>query len=481
MARRIVTMGLLVALTCTFAAADVRLSSVLSSGMVVQRDRPIAVWGEASPGEAVAVTFADRRAMTQADDDGRWSVQLDALTAGGPHAMTVRGNNTLELTDVLVGDVWLCAGQSNMQRTLPLTELGDYAIARATHPRLRLLTLDRVVAERPADDAKVLAPWAACTPESVRSMSAVGYYFGVALQAELDVPIGLVNCSWGGTRAEAWTSEPALRANLDLASVFVRAEVIRASPDLDKQRQHLPAHLYNSLIAPLTRLPIAGVIWYQGESNEPWPNEYLALLPALIADWRAQWNQPDLPFGIVQLTAYRPRQTQPAESSRWAMIRDVQRRVSDAVPRVGLAVITDIGNENDIHPANKRDVGSRLALWALAEVYGKPFVAGGPRLRDANVSDGEVVLTFDQIGDGLVARGGAPLRGFAIAGEDRRFIWAEARIDGGRVIVRADDVPRPVAVRYGWSDYPAGNLFNVNGLPASPFRTDDWPTIEDAR
>lgn len=480
MIRCTATAALLLVISPAIAAADVRLPAVIASGMVVQRDQPIVIWGDASPGEVVTVTFADHAATAHADAGGDWSLQLPAMAAGGPHALTVAAGNTLTLTDVLVGDVWLCAGQSNMQRSLSRSEAGQHAIATADRPNLRLLTVDRTTAATPTADVKLTQSWARCTPETVAGFSAVGYHFGAAIQDDLGVPIGLINSSWGGTRAEAWTSEPALRGQSALDSVFARTEKLR-SADLESQRRHLPSHLFNSMIAPLTRMPIAGVIWYQGESNAPWPDEYAALLPTLITDWRTQWDRPALPFGIVQLTAYRREQAQPVEASTWAAVRDVQRRVSEDLPNVGLAIITDLGDAEDIHPANKRGVGQRLALWALAEVYGKPYVAGGPMLSDVSVTGDRVTLTFDQVGDGLVVRGGGELEGFAVAGADRRFVWADAAIDGSRVIVQAPAVGQPVAVRYGWADNPIGNLFNVHGLPASPFRTDDGPTSEATR
>ena len=477
---RLATIPLFVLMSVSLVSADVRMPSILSDGMVLQRGRPIPVWGWAEPNESVAVTMADQSASTVADGQGKWSLELGEVPAGGPYVMTIKGRNTLVLSDVLVGDVWLCAGQSNMQRGLNLTEVGSYAIAHADRPRLRLMTLDRVTADQPVDDARLLTPWTPCSSETARAFSAVGYHFGVAIQDELGIPVGLINCSWGGTRAEAWTSEAALRAAPALRSVLDRTDLIRASEDLEKKRQHVAASLFNSLIAPLVRYPLAGVIWYQGESNEPWPNEYRTLLPTLIADWRSQWAQPDLPFGIVQLTAYRRKQTQPVEESRWAMIREAQWQASQDDPRVGIAVTTDIGDENDIHPANKRDVGYRLALWTLTDIYGLPFIAGGPTVRGVTISGDQVELSFNDVGSGLVARGKEGLRGFAVAGANRRFVWAEARIDGDRVIVQAEGVAEPLAVRYGWADYPIGNLYNANGLPAAPFRSDGWPMIEDA-
>jgi sialate O-acetylesterase len=482
MKRRLASIFLwLVVLPVSVAFADVRLPAILSDGMVVQRDEPIPIWGWAEPGEQVTVVVAGQTATCAADAHGRWAAELEALVAGGPYTVSIRGRNEVVLSDVLVGDVWLCAGQSNMQRGVNLTEAGRHTISRADRPRMRLVTLDRVTSDEPADDAKLLTSWAPCSPASVESFSAVGYHFGAALQDELDVPIGLINCSWGGTRAEAWTSEPALRADPALGTVFERADRLLASPDIDKQRQHLPAALFNSLIAPLVDFPIAGVVWYQGESNESWPNEYRTLLPTLIADWRAQWGKPELPFGIVQLTAYRPKQIGPVEESRWAAIREAQWHASQSDSFIGLIVTTDLGDENNIHPGNKRDVGYRLALWALSDVYGRSFFSTGPVLRDVNTKEDQVVLTFDDVGSGLVARGGGGLRGFAVAGADQQFVWARARIDGDTVIVQAESVPEPVAVRYGWADYPIGNLFNANGLPAAPFRSDNWSISEDVR
>lgn len=490
------------------AAAEIRLPSVFGNHMILQADGPAPIWGTAEPGEKVQVAIAGQSAAGRADKDGHWVAQLNGLKAGGPHTLTVRGRSELRtITDVLIGEVWVCSGQSNMQWSVRQSGNPDEEIAAANHPQLRLFHLERETAEAPKQDCK--GTWAVCTPESVADFSAVAYYFGREVQKLRGVPVGLIHTSWGGTAAEAWTSRPTLEAHPNLEPILSRWDGIVAQypeasakfesdhaaweqardaakaagsevPSEPRRPQgpadpNRPANLYNAMIAPIEGYGIRGAIWYQGESNAGRAYQYRELLPVMIADWRESWGQGRFPFLIVQLANFMERKDAPGDSS-WAELREAQ-SMTAAQPDNGLAVAIDIGDAADIHPKNKQDVGRRLAYAAERVAYGnKSFASSGPVYREHRVRGNEVEISFDHVHDGLEARGGA-LKGFAIAGDDYNFVWADARIDGERVIVSSPSVTAPVAVRYGWADNPECTLYNGAGLPASPFRTDDRPGV----
>ena len=497
------------------ARADVALPDVLSDSLVLQRGVRVPVWGTASPGEAVAVSFAGRTKSTTAGADGRWRVWLDPLRANAtPAVLTVSGRNRIELKDVLVGEVWLVAGQSNMQFTLAETREAKAAIAAASHPLIRLFNVSRQVAFRHRPPP--LATWRAATPESVREFSAAGYYFAVEVLKELNVPVGVINSSYGGSQAEAWTPVEYLLASADLKPTVERTKVwdeerprvkaryeeqirrwreeadraraagARPSPSPpvpDALREYrVASSIYTGMIEPLIPFPVRGAFWYQGESNEARAPQYGILLPTLIRAWRERWGQGDFPFGIVQLPNYRDPQTEPADEA-WSHLREWQRRTALSTRNAGLIVTIDVGEARDIHPKNKLDVGRRMARWALAEVYGRKLTAAGPMFRRMKVEGSKLVLTFDDVGKGLRIRDGDRLEEFAVAGEDRRWHWAEARIVGrDRVEVWSPRVPRPAAARYAFNNNPRRpNLTNDTGLPASPFRTDDWPGPTDGK
>lgn len=493
---------------CVAARADVLLPDVTGSSMVLQQKQIIPIWGSAEPGEAVTVTFGKINKTVVADANGNWRVDLGKLSANSsPQTMTIVGKNTIVLKDILVGEVWLVAGQSNMQRLLRETDNGDAVQAAANHSNIRLFNVSRDVAFKRR--AGKLAEWAACTPDSVKEFSAAGYYFGVELEQELKVPIGLINSSFGGSQAEAWTPVEYLVANTDLKATVERTKVwdaerprVRAEydaaikkwrEDSDKQRgagilpspsppvpdalreYRIASSIYDKMIAPLIPFAVKGAVWYQGESNEARAEQYNILLPTMIRSWRERWSAGNFPIGIVQLPNYRAIKNEP-EDAPWSFIREAQRRTAVRVPNVGLIVTIDIGMSNDIHPRNKLAVGKRMTRWALKDVYGKKLV-NSPVLVRADEGKGKVILTFDDVGTGLRIRSGDKLEEFAIAGDDKKWYWADAKIVGkNRVEVSSSQVKIPRAVRYAFNSNPKNpNLTNDSDSPASPFRTDDWP------
>ena len=624
------------------AHAAVRLPRLISDGMVLQRGTTVPVWGWADKGEAVTLSFQGKTYRATAGPDGKWQVQLPALKPGGPFIMTIKASNQLDLKDILVGDVWLCSGQSNME--LPMARVRDKypeVVAQATNPQIRQFDAPTRYNNRGPQQDLPSGRWTAADPKSVLQFTAVGYFFAKELHAKYKVPIGLIRAAVGGSPAEAWLSADALKsfpdyekraqqikdslyvagvqqqerardaawyrnarqqdqgsvkgqtpwylptadasgwqpmtipgywANQGLGPVngvvWLRREVdVPASMvgqparlelgtivDADSvylngkfvgttgyqyppRKYDLPATalkpgknllvvrvinsagrggftpektyelqaagqkvdlrgewqmrlgmkseplagptfwqwqpgvLYNGMVTPLAPYALKGVIWYQGESNTKAPKEYLPLMTSLINDWRRTWQQPAMPFLFVQLANFMAVKEQPVESS-WAALRDAQRRTLTAVPHTGMAVAIDLGEWNDIHPLDKASVGHRLALQAEREAYGEKVAASGPLYQGMKVSGNKVTLSFAELGGGLVAKGGGELKQFAIAGPDQQWQWAQARIEGDKVIVWSDQVTNPVAVRYAWADNPQGaNLYNKAGLPASPFQT----------
>jgi sialate O-acetylesterase len=478
------------------ARAEVRLHGLFSDHMVLQQGQPLKVWGWADPGEQVTISVAGSQARATAGKEGRWMVTLPAQKAGGPHTLTASGRNTITLSDVMIGEVWIASGQSNMEWPLRASFDAANEIAKAANPQLRLFTVPKLKADAPMDN--VTNAWHLCSPASVSNFSAVACYFGRDLQQARGVAVGLIHTSWGGSPAEVWMSERVLRSNPDYrrdildaypeqkrrsAEALARwekdkAEADKAGRPFSVRRPGTPwkpTELYNGMIAPLIPFPIKGAIWYQGESNAGRAHQYRALFADLIKNWRRDWGLGNFTFLEVQLAPFMAIKDQPGDST-WAELREAQLLATKNLPKVGLAVITDVGDEKDIHPKKKEPVGARLALAARAIAYGEKVVHSGPEFRSLRVKGHEAILSFAHVGGGLEARGGE-LKGFAIAGQDRKFVWARARIEGNKVIVSSPAVPKPVAVRYGWADYPVVNLWNKDGLPATPFRTDDWPMI----
>ena len=644
------------------AFADVRVPAIIGDNMVLQQGKKIRIWGWANPNEKVSVVFASQKANAVADVSGHWQTLLGPVKAGGPFELTISASNTLTIKNVLVGEVWICSGQSNMEWPLINSQNGADAVAQANYPEIRLFTVQKTTSRTPLDDVK--GQWIVTTPDKVGQFSAVGYFFGRELYQKLNVPVGLIHTSWGGTPAEAWTSNDALATTSDLQPILARyqeglknvgerqqeyarrlaewsqknlyqdegnkgealgyaasqtntadwptmnlpqyfetaglkmdgaiwfrkeieipqswagrslelnlaaiddfdttyfngtkvggigsetpnsynvprhykipAELVRAgknviavrvfdsageggfgagtmslrpsegaeepvslgglwsykvelaltpkSPDWGSRpeaagptNQNSPSVLYNAMIAPLTPLTIRGAIWYQGESNAGRAYQYRTLFPTMIRNWRNAWGEGDFPFYYVQLANFQPIKDAPGESE-WAELREAQ-TLTLHEPQTGMAVIIDIGEAKDIHPRNKVDVGHRLALWALANTYGEKIEYSGPLFQSFSIEGDKLRVKFRHAAGLKTSDGGAP-KGFAIAGEDHKFVWADARIEGDEVVLSSKEVTKPIAVRYAWADNPVCNLYNTIGLPASPFRSDDWPGVTISR
>jgi sialate O-acetylesterase len=456
--------GFAAALILSVAADGAITPHVLfSEGAVLQQKANVPVWGTTDQKDDVTVTIAGQK-VSATPAEGRWKAVLAPLEAGGPHVLTIsQGQDKLEIKNVLVGEVWICGGQSNMQWTLKQSDGGSEAIATSANDKIRLLTVPRKGSDKP--EASVDVKWEAAGPSTTPEFSGVGYFFGRELQKQLSVPVGLIASNYGGTAAEQWMSKESIDSNAELK---------------DMSKPQGASMLYNAMIAPLAPYAIQGAIWYQGESNAGRAYQYQTLLPAMIANWRHTFGQGDFPFLIVQIAPYEPIVKEPSDSI-WAEIRDAQLHVSRAVPKTALIVTTDVGDEKDIHPRRKEPVGMRLALAARALAYGKKIEHSGPTYDSMSVDGEKVTLRFKHAAAGLVVKGG-PLTGFTIAGDDKKFHAAEAKIVGDTVVVSSDKVSNPVAVRYGWAAYPVVNLWNKEDLPASPFRTDSFPiTTQDKK
>ncbi len=636
-------------LSATLVLADVTLPKIIGSGMVLQRDREISVRGWAGKGEKITVTFNGTTAKTKAGKTGKWTAKLPSMPAGGPYEMTIEGKNTITLSNILLGDVWVCSGQSNMQWTVSNSKNPGEEISNADYPNIRLFSVPRVTSTKPLSDIQS-GEWTECSPQSIPDFSAVGYFFGRCLHKHLDVPIGLIHTSWGGTMIETWISGPSIRTitefeavvdklqkidekdylkeitakydkmledfgdtqgglvdgkalwaaaaldesvwkemelptlwenrglkeldgvvwfrkTIDLPESIVDSDVTlhlgkiddsditwingtKVGETIDKYNQlrHYeiapgvlkpgknvitvrvtdtggggglygdaadmvleytdkkislagvwkyrispvdlkvnksgfgpndnPTLLYNAMVHPLLPCVVKGVIWYQGEANTGRAYKYRTLMPLLIEDWRRAFENPDMPFFMVQLANFMAAKPEPS-ASNWAELREAQLMTALNDPNAGLAVTIDIGEADDIHPRNKQDVGKRLALAARKIAYGENIIHSGPTYKAMEIDENKVVLTFENTGSGLTAKDKyGYLKGFAIAGEDSNFVWAGAKIKGDKVVVYNESIQNPVAVRYAWADNPDdANLYNAEGLPASPFRTDDWPGL----
>ncbi len=460
--------------------ADVKLPGVLTSNMVLQRERPITIWGWADKGEKVNVTFNNLKKSAKADKSGEWKVVFPAMQAGGGALqLKVQGKNTITLDNILIGDVWVCSGQSNMGVAMKDVNNAEQEIAAADYPNIRLFTFPRNLQPQPVDNTIGNPEWKECSPENIVRFSAVAYFFGRDVYKEINIPIGLLHTSWGGTNAEAWTSMDwivKLPKYKDWPNELAERMKKTDSLSLAKMKQPNELHtgLFNGMINPLLNLAVKGVIWYQGESNAYEGKLYQTMFPNMIDCWREKWHQPDMPFLYVQLANYMDEPVEPGKSN-WASLREAQLMTLNH-PNTGMAVAIDIGEAKNIHPKDKQDVGYRLALNAFHLVYGKDIVYSGPIYKSMEIEGNKIAVSFTHLGSGLMVKDkyGYP-KTFAIAGADQKFYWAKADIQGDKVVVWSDQVPNPVAVRYAWADNPGeANLYNKEGLPASPFRTDNW-------
>ncbi|MFO0816767.1 MAG: sialate O-acetylesterase [Pirellulales bacterium] len=475
------------------ARGDVKLPNIFSDHMVLQQGQKNKVWGLADAGEAVTVTIGSQSHQATAGANGAWHVFLDPLAVGGAHELTIKGKNEVKFVDVLVGEVWICSGQSNMQWSVNAAYDPDLEKAAAKFPKLRMVNVPQVGTQEPQWNFN--GKWQVCSAETVGNFSAVGYFFGRQLHLTLDVPVGLINNAWGGSAAEAWVRRDVLAADEKYKPLLERWAAMEKTyselstkanltEDEKKQLNGLrgqmngnarPGNIYNGVLFSHIGYGVKGAIWYQGESNASRAYQYRDLFPLMIEHWRKEWNQGDFPFYWVQLADFLAERPQPGDSS-WAELREAQTMTMQRVPNSGQAVIIDIGEGKDIHPKNKVDVGRRLARWALAKDYGLKIPYHSPQYKSHEVKDGKVILTFDHVDGGWRPFDVAEPRGFAIAGEDKQFVWASAKIlPDGRIEVWSDKVAAPASVRYAWADNPVCNMFSQANLPLTPFRTDDWP------
>lgn len=480
-------------------AADLKLAGVFTDHTVLQREQPLPIWGLATPNDEITVKFANQSKSAKADANGKWLVKLDPLTASakGRDLIVAAGEEEATITDVLVGDVWLCSGQSNMHFQLKSAAQAAQEIAAANHPAVRFFTVKQQFGQQPSADAA--GTWQPVSPETAATCSAVAYFFGTSLQQTTGVPVGLLISSVGGTRIESWMRPETLAATGESGALIEKWKNVspeefetigKAYSAFQHQRDHLhpqavkaakargetpppapvapklrchdaPSALHHGMIAPLKSFALRGAIWYQGESNSGQPGPYEKLLPAMIADWRNVWGK-ELPFLFVQLAPHR---------SIHPAFREAQHRIWEKTPRTAMVVTTDVGDAANIHPTRKRPVGERLALAARALSYGEKLASSGPVFKSMRIEKDRAVISFTHTGTGLLAKDGA-LKGFTVAGPDGKFHPADAVIEGATVVVTSNKVPRPTAVRYNWAMVPDGNLFNREGLPAAPFRSD---------
>ena len=494
--------------------AEIRLPSIIGDHMVLQQKQANPIWGWDTPGTAITVTFAGQSKSTVADaSTGRWMVKLDSLPANAePAALVIKGTNERTVQDVLVGEVWMCSGQSNMQWDLRQSDDGDLDALTARRPNIRLISVPQVGTQELKDDFQ--GAWTACSPETAATFSGIGYYFGSQLHATLGVPIGLIDNAWGGSAAEAWIRRdvldqdprfaaltagwkaredafPAAMAAYEIALAEWKDKAAAAeaagqtppprpgAPDNGMSGNARPGNIYGGVLHSTVGYGLRGVIWYQGESNAGRAYEYRTLFPLMISHWRDLWKQGDFPFYWVQLADFMAEKPEPGESA-WAELREAQSLTQSAIPNGGQAVIIDIGEANDIHPRNKREVGARLARLALARDYGlSSLPSHSPEFKNMTIAGDKVTLDFNHVSGGLRAHDNSVVKGFAVCGEDRKWVWAEAQLSGQRdqIVVSSAAVPAPVAVRYAWADNPVCNVVSAAGLPLTPFRSDDFPMV----
>jgi sialate O-acetylesterase len=492
----VVSRAVVVLLAAGAARADVKLPNIFGDHMVLQQGQKNKVWGTADAGEAVTVTIDKQRHSSTAAADGKWQVTLDPIAVGGPYSMTVQGKNKVAFDDVLAGEVWICSGQSNMQWWVKTSNDPDLERLAAKFPKIRMINFPNVGTQEPIWTHEK-NKWMVCSPDTVSDFSAVGYFFARQLHQTLDVPVGMINNAWGGSACEAWIGRDLLAADEKYKPLLDRwvqkeadvAELSKMTDPDDDQKKKLdglrremvgnqrPANIYNGVLKSHIGYGIRGAIWYQGESNAGRAYQYRDLFPLMIKNWRDEWAQGDFPFYWVQLADFMAEKPEPADSA-WAELREAQTMTMAKLPNTGEAVIIDIGEGKDIHPKNKVDVGRRLARWALARDYKIAIPYYSPQYKSMEKQGNKMILTFDHVDGGWRPFDVNEPRGFAIAGEDKKFVWATAKIlPDGKIEVWSDKVEDPASVRYGWADNPVVNLYDQAGLPLTPFRTDDWPGV----
>lgn len=491
--------------------ADVELCNAFTDHMVLQRNQQNPVWGWDTPGTKVTVSIGNQKHEAKADAQGRWDVKLNAMKAGGPHILKISGSSEVSIQDVLVGEVWVCSGQSNMAFSVSSSNDPDLESLTAKYPQIRLLSVPARASQKHEKDFS--GAWSVCTPDSVKGFSAVGYFYGRQLHQTLGVPVGLIDNAWGGSSAESWVRRDLLENDKRYSELMKRWEGTEATYDHEKATQnyqaavkkwseavkkakannkpapnrpraprnpltgqHRPGNLYGGCLHPIIGYGIKGAIWYQGESNASRAYQYRHLFPKMIQNWRDDWKQGDFSFYWVSLADFRREVAEPTGSS-WAELREAQ-TMTLSLPNSGEAIITDLGEADDIHPKNKQDVAMRLARLALVQDYGYKIVGSSPRYLSNAIADGKVTLKFQDVSNGLDTFDVREPIGFTIAGEDQKFVIAQAKVAGNdTIVVWSDQVKNPVSVRYAWADNPVCNVQNKTGLPLTPFRTDDWPGV----
>ena len=454
--------GFLLLIT-THAFGKIRLPAVIASNMVLQQQSATTLWGWADPGEKIIIITSWNNAVDSVvtTGDANWKIKVNTPVAGGPYTITLRGWSTIVLENIMIGEVWVCAGQSNMEwsSNQNLKQIID-ELPNSGNNNIRLFHVPKTTSLHPQDDLE--GQWKVCSPESLKGFSAVGYFFGKKLQHDLNVPIGLINASWGGTPAEAWTPED---------KVAEDAELKMSASSLNKSQWWpvTPGLAYNAMISPLTDFPIAGALWYQGESNTGTAASYKKLFTTMIGTWRKAW-QKEFPFYYVQIAPYKY-----GNKNIGALLQEQQTKTL-SYPNTGMVVITDlVDNIKDIHPKNKLDVANRLANWALAETYKQPVIGyKSPMFKNMEITKSKAILYFDNAPTGFMIKGGAKATEFYIAGEDKNFLPADVKIEKDRIIVSHKQIKDPVAVRFGFGNTTMSNLFSKEGLPVCPFRTDSW-------
>jgi sialate O-acetylesterase len=470
--------ALVVIVFSTCATAMVKLPRIFSDNMVLQRGRPIVIWGWADPGEKIRIRLNRQDKVFFAEKDGKWKVVLLPERGGGPYELIVSGKNTIQLKDVMIGDVWVTAGQSNMLYSVRKSLNAANEIAAANYPAIRQFKMDNAESIEPMDDYKN-GKWRVCNPKTVGDFTAIGYFFAREIYKSIDVPIGIINISRGGTNIESWISVDAFKQSDEFGELVaslgnVTTDSLLAADGKPKINNY-PGLLFNGMINPIVTLPIKGVLWYQGEANIGRAYEYRKAFALLINDWRAKWGQGEFPFYFAQLSSYKGNNGTSNNGSMWAELRESQAEAL-TIANTGMAVTIDVGEIDDIHPRNKQTVAKRLAAIALHKTYEKSIACYGPQFKSMSIESDKVRVTFDHSATGLKTRTGeSEINGFEIAGSDGTFYPATAEIDGNQVIAKSEYVKSPAAVRYAWADNAShANLYNADDFPAAPFRTDDW-------